>query len=148
MIWEPKGQTLTIKANPRVGRFCGAHSRRIAIHSTSFDLTGSFGAWISLGASLAGFHCRNRWLKSAMMQMSVFMLVLLASGCTTTRYLSMRDVRDNALATSLGLGAKEGPEISERTLNTLRRFALEDRYQADAGKCFAHIRKRVNEHPD
>ena len=75
-------------------------------------------------------------------------LVPLSSGCMTTRYLSMRNARDNALATSLGLAAKAGPEISPRTLHTLRRFALEDRYEADPGQCFAHIRKRVNEHPD
>lgn len=79
---------------------------------------------------------------------SLACLLCLSSGCLSTRYLALRDVRDNALATSLGLGAKEGPEISERTLHTLRRFALEDRYHADAARCFAHIRKRVNEHPD
>ncbi|MGI9471048.1 MAG: esterase/lipase family protein [Rubripirellula sp.] len=74
--------------------------------------------------------------------------LLCVNGCTTTSYLSDRSVRENALANSLQLVGKKGPEISERTRNTLRRFDLEDRYHQDSVKCFAHIRKRVNEHPD
>ncbi len=46
------------------------------------------------------------------------------------------------------LVGRTGPEISERTRNTLRRFDLEDRYESDSVKCFDHIRKRVNDHPD
>jgi pimeloyl-ACP methyl ester carboxylesterase len=81
-----------------------------------------------------------------------FLLVLsiaaFAPGCATTSYLSTREVRENALATSLQLVSRKGPRISERTQNTLSRFDLEDRYQENAGSCFEHIRQRVNEHPD
>ncbi len=101
--------------------------------------------WRRLSGSGKSFQPDSRlplWL------VSLVLCICLTSGCTSTRYLSLRDVRNNALATSLGLSAKDGPEISERTVHTLRRFALEDRYHADAGRCFAHIRKRVNEHPD
>ena len=101
--------------------------------------------WRRLSGSGKSFQPCSRlhlWL------VSLVLCLCLISGCTSTRYLLLRDVRNNALATSLGLSAKDGPEISERTVHTLRRFALEDRYHADAGRCFAHIRKRVNEHPD
>lgn len=73
---------------------------------------------------------------------------LLTSGCVTTSYLSDREIRENALASSLQLVGPKGPDISERTWNTLRRFDLEDRYKADCDQCFSHIRQRVNEHPD
>ena len=76
-----------------------------------------------------------------LVQVLLLIVIGLSTGCTTTRYLSMRSVRENALASSLGLGGKEGPGISARTLHTLRRFALEDRYKADPSQCFAHIRQ-------
>ena len=148
MNWEPRVHTLRTKANPSVGRVNAALWKKAAIALDCFDRCRSRGTRRSFDVSPAVLLGGQWWLQAALMPMSVVVLILLASGCTTTRYLSMRDVRHNALAVSLGLGAKEGPEISERTLNTLRRFALEDRYHADPGKCFAHIRKRVNEHPD
>lgn len=70
------------------------------------------------------------------------------TGCTTTQYLTDRKIRENPLTTSLNLVSPKGPEISERTWNTLRRFDLEGRYKDNSNRCFAHIRERVNEHPD
>jgi pimeloyl-ACP methyl ester carboxylesterase len=72
----------------------------------------------------------------------------LFTGCTTTKYLSNRSVRDNALSNTLKLVGRKGPQVSERTWNTLRRFDLEDHYKADSDNCFELIRQRVNEHPD
>jgi pimeloyl-ACP methyl ester carboxylesterase len=72
----------------------------------------------------------------------------LMSGCTSTSYLANRSIRENALTNSLRLVDPEGPQISARTWNTLRRFDLEDRYEENCNQCFAHIRERVNEHPD
>ncbi len=69
-------------------------------------------------------------------------------GCSTTSYLTSRNVRENALTSSLQLVGPRGPRISERTWNTLRRFDLEDRYKDDSDQCFAHIRERVDENPD
>ena len=54
---------------------------------------------------------------------------------------------DNALATSLGLAAKAGPEISQRTLHTCADLPSRTVTKL-IPQCFAHIRKRVNEHPD
>jgi pimeloyl-ACP methyl ester carboxylesterase len=93
--------------------------------------------------------CITAMKRPMLWSVSLFCFTLFfACGCTTTSYLSSRSVRENALANSLNLVSKQGPEISERTRNTLRRFDLEDRYREDSEKCFDHIRKRVNEHPD
>jgi pimeloyl-ACP methyl ester carboxylesterase len=75
-------------------------------------------------------------------------MALTSSGCITANYLADRKVRDNPLANTLGLATYKGPQISERTWNTLRRYDLEDRYKANCDQCFDYIRKRVNEHPD
>lgn len=94
-------------------------------------------------------YCITAMKRQMLWSVSLLCFTLVfACGCTTTSYLSSRSVRENALANSLNLVSKQGPEISERTRNTLRRFDLEDRYREDSEKCFDHIRKRVNEHPD
>ena len=78
---------------------------------------------------------------------TLFMLCI-ASGCTTTNYLSNRKIRDNALATTLNLVSRKGPQLSERTWNTLRRYDLDAHYEKDAQKCFKHIRFRIANNPD
>ncbi len=72
----------------------------------------------------------------------------LSTGCTTTKFLSNRAIRDNALTGKLGLVGSQGPQVSERTWDTLRRFDLEDRYKENADDCFAHIRDVVSDAPD
>ncbi len=75
-------------------------------------------------------------------------LTLLGTGCTTTRYLSSRSVRENALAAPLSLVDRGGPQISERTWNTLLRYGLEDEYTRDPKFCFSQIRQTVHDTPD
>lgn len=75
-------------------------------------------------------------------------LLAVAAGCTTPQYLANRSVRENALSNTLQLLSSKGPQISERTWKTLRRFDLVDDYNSDHQKCFATIRNRINEHPD
>ena len=76
------------------------------------------------------------------------LLVTCSSGCITANYLADRKVRENPLASALDLTSRSGPQISQRTWNTLRRFDLDDRYKEDCDKCFDHIRRRVHDHPD
>lgn len=90
---------------------------------------------------------RNRVTASVVSSLCV-LLISLAAGCTTPRYVSNRSIRDNALAKSLRLVGSQGPTISERTLTTLRRFDLEDYYNKSCDKCFDSIRRRIDEHPD
>lgn len=75
------------------------------------------------------------------------LLAIAQAGCATT-YLANRKIRDNPLTERLRLATYQGPQISERTMNTLRRFDLEDSYQSDHDQCFGYIRRRVAEHPD
>lgn len=70
------------------------------------------------------------------------------AGCTTTRYLAMRDVRDNALNVPLTLVGRDGPKISERSANTLNRFGLLEIYQRDRHRAVDHIRSVIDESND
>lgn len=76
------------------------------------------------------------------------MLLVMHAGCSSTHYLANRKVRENPLAGTLQLVGPKGPQISERTWGTLRRFDLEDHYKTNCDKCFDRIRQRVKEHPD
>ncbi|WP_186775858.1 esterase/lipase family protein [Rubripirellula tenax] len=76
------------------------------------------------------------------------MVMLFHSGCATPSYLASRKIRDNPLTQTLHLVGRKGPEVSERTWHTLRRFDLEDQYLRNSSVCFAHIRKRVTENPE
>jgi len=87
------------------------------------------------------------WLRMVIAVVLGWCAIALA-GCSTSRYLTMRDVRENPLAASLQLLSQEGPKISVRTRRTLRRFDLEDDYQKDPSQCFALIRQRVDERPE
>ncbi len=78
----------------------------------------------------------------------VLLMLSLTGGCTTTSYLSSRSIRENALTNQLKLVGSKGPQISERTWDTLRRFGLEDQYKANCHKCFDDIRDTVSETPD
>lgn len=64
-----------------------------------------------------------------MVVLALLCAISCAGGCTTTRYLSMRDVRENALANTLQLMGRRGPQVSVRTATVLKRFGLESRYQ-------------------
>ncbi|WP_390620913.1 esterase/lipase family protein [Novipirellula galeiformis] len=75
-------------------------------------------------------------------------LLCLASGCTSTRYVSSRSVRENPLTNSLKLVTFRGPEVSERTWHTLNRFGLADQYTQDHQKCFEQIRQAITHSPD
>lgn len=74
--------------------------------------------------------------------------LLCGGGCATTNYLAPRSIRENALTAQLKLTGRQGPEISERTWDTLRRFGLEGSYKDDHNVCFEHIRETVANTPD
>ncbi|MCA9137058.1 MAG: alpha/beta fold hydrolase [Planctomycetales bacterium] len=78
----------------------------------------------------------------------VVVVAFMASGCSTARYLSARSVRDNPLAAPLRLMTRKGPQINERTWNTLRRYGLRDGYDVDARVCLRKIQKTLDENRD
>ncbi|MCM2372180.1 alpha/beta fold hydrolase [Aporhodopirellula aestuarii] len=63
-----------------------------------------------------------------------------STGCATARYLQDRPIRDNALENSLQLLRWRGPEISERTQHTLRRYGLSETYESDSNICIHQLR--------
>ena len=80
--------------------------------------------------------------------LSLLLAIPLSTGCTGPRYLANRKIRENPLAGTLKLVGFKGPQISERTWNTLTRFGLDDQYASDPQKCFANIRKTINSNLD
>lgn len=78
----------------------------------------------------------------------IAVVVSMASGCSTTRYLSARSVRENALANQLRLLTRQGPQISVRTSSTLRRYGLHERYDKDPTVCLDKIHETIRENRD
>ncbi|WP_372896948.1 esterase/lipase family protein [Stieleria sp.] len=78
----------------------------------------------------------------------LILLLCLSGGCSTARYLTARSVRDNPLAAQLRLMTRQGPQISERTWNTLRRYGLRDGYDQDAHVCLKKIQTTLRDNRD
>jgi len=60
----------------------------------------------------------------------------------------MRDVRDNALNVPLALLGRDGPTISERSTNSLKRFGLLEQYQRERGQAVEAIRVAIDKTND
>ncbi|MGB7347701.1 MAG: alpha/beta fold hydrolase [Pirellulaceae bacterium] len=70
------------------------------------------------------------------------------TGCRSARYLSQRSARFNPLTETLALVKPTGPEISERTWSTLRRYGLEEQYNHHCRNCVDKIRLVCDQNPD
>lgn len=75
-------------------------------------------------------------------------IVAASTGCTSTKYLALRDVRANSLNAPLALLGRHGPTITERSRNALKRFGLLEEYERERGKSVALIRKAIDETHD
>lgn len=76
------------------------------------------------------------------------LVCLVPCGCTSTKYLAIRNVRDNGLAESLALLSRSGPAITERSTSALKRFDLLDEYQQRRGGAVETIRRAIDETND
>jgi len=94
---------------------------------------------------LAKGGCARTRVSNAMLAACFLAIV---SGCASPRYLAHRAIRENPLAAPLNLFSLRGPDISKRTIATLRRYGLEDQYKANHQQCFTDIRETINETPD
>jgi pimeloyl-ACP methyl ester carboxylesterase len=74
----------------------------------------------------------------------LLLAICVSGGCSNTRYLALRDVRDNALNTQLALLGREGPRISQRSTNALKRFGLLDLYEQDRKRSVDPIRTVID----
>jgi len=61
------------------------------------------------------------------------------TGCATQKFVSMRSIPLNPLATQLHLVSKSGPQVSERTMTLLRHYALQDLYKRDPDACLVEL---------
>jgi len=75
-------------------------------------------------------------------------IVVPSTGCTSTKYLAMRDVRDNSLNAPLALLGRNGPTITDRSKNALKRFGLLEQYERERGKSVELIRNAIDETND
>ncbi|WP_149499830.1 esterase/lipase family protein [Roseiconus lacunae] len=84
------------------------------------------------------------------LQLAALLSITLLSvgGCSTVRYLSPRNVRENPLTAPLRLIDRSGPKISDRTWNTLRRYGLQQGYDDDAAVCLLKIQQTIRENRD
>ncbi|WP_235935386.1 esterase/lipase family protein [Candidatus Laterigemmans baculatus] len=71
-------------------------------------------------------------------------LVLAISGCASTQYLTLRSTRENALAGTLKLVSRQGPQIRDRTAHLLRRYGLSDQYAKDPVGTIEALRTRTD----
>lgn len=70
------------------------------------------------------------------------------AGCTSTRYLSNRSIRENALEAQLALLNRSGPKISDRTWNALKRFGLSEIYSERGNQSLEGIRSAIDQTDD
>ncbi len=70
---------------------------------------------------------RRRVVTCRLLAISVAMTLAIVamSGCSGSRYLSVRKVPKNPLAGPLNLLSRKGPHPTNRTIQTLRRYDLE-----------------------
>jgi pimeloyl-ACP methyl ester carboxylesterase len=80
--------------------------------------------------------------------LALLLVVVTAGGCASTKYVALRDVRDNSLNVPLALLGRKGPTITDRTTNALKRYGLLDEYQRERGKSVAVIRRAIDETHD
>lgn len=76
--------------------------------------------------------------------LAITLILLLATGCATQKYLTLRDTPANPLAIPLQLTSSAGPQISSRTKVLLRRYALGEQYEKDPAKCLESLQQMLD----
>ena len=69
---------------------------------------------------------------------------VLSVGCSSQKYLILRDTPANPLAIPLQLTSSTGPQISHRTSALLRRYALGEVYEKDPAKCLEKLQQTLD----
>ena len=72
---------------------------------------------------------------------------LALGGCTSSRYVNVREVPQSPLVERLQLDSRKGPRPSDRTLLLLRRYDLADALQGDPETLFVGLQKLVGHDP-
>lgn len=69
------------------------------------------------------------------------------TGCSTTRYITVRKEPYNPLTKPLRLVSHDGPQPSDRTNRLLRRFDLLDQYESDPDKALDRLQEEIESEP-
>ncbi len=84
---------------------------------------------------------------------TLWLLVVLAAasvpagGCARHKYLEVRRVPGNPLAGPLSLLSYKGPQPTDRTLHTLRKYDLEEAYKKDPDGALAQLQQEIAAEP-
>ena len=68
-------------------------------------------------------------------------------GCSSTKYLEVRKVPKNPLAGPLNLLSRKGPQPTERTIQTLRRYDLEKLNKKDPAETLVQLQEEIVQEP-
>jgi Alpha/beta hydrolase family len=74
----------------------------------------------------------------------VFVCLILLTGCAGQKFLVLRDVPANPLAIPLQLTSNQGPQVSQRTLLVLRRYALDEAYHKNPKVCLESLQQLLD----
>ncbi len=100
--------------------------------------------WVAL---VLGFSSQHRTL--AIRRITQLALILfLTVGCASQKYLILRDTPANPLAIPLQLTSSAGPQISSRTMELLRRYALGEQYEKDPAKSLESLQQLLDAEVD
>lgn len=101
---------------------------------------------------VAGFavHLRSdagalRSLASVSLMVALF---IVASGCSSQRYLVRRDTPANPLALQLQLASRSGPTVGHRTDSVLRRYALSEAFEKEPYACLEAMQTLLDSEVD
>jgi pimeloyl-ACP methyl ester carboxylesterase len=72
------------------------------------------------------------------------LFLLMPGGCASHKYLTLRDTPANPLAIPLQLTSSSGPQISSRTKELLRRYALGEQYEKEPAKCLESLQHMLD----
>lgn len=90
---------------------------------------------------------RATWTWFLSLSLSLLFVVTGPGGCSRSRYLSVRKVPKNPLAGPLNLLSQSGPQPTDRTLQTLRRYDLEELQQKDAAATLKLLQQEIAREP-
>lgn len=74
-------------------------------------------------------------------------LLLLSAGCTSTQYVTVRSTPHNALVERLKLTSRGGGKPSDRTVQVLRRYALDDQVGGNQEKLLTRLQAIIDSDP-
>ena len=87
---------------------------------------------------------RRRWRRLAAV---VLLVVCVATGCATNKWVTLRSTPRNPLSDTLGLLTRQGPKPTERTVQLLRRYNLEKDLKGDRGALLAELEEIDHKEP-